>query len=74
MIAAGMSGDFTVSQSGKGPAGQGLAGGVAVGVIAGQQQGAQPAGLCGAGCRDFLARTEQDTQCLPVSGLGGVTG
>jgi hypothetical protein len=47
LLAAGISGELTVSQRGQGRAGQGFAGGLAVAVIAGQQQGTQPVGLGG---------------------------
>ena len=67
LLAAGLSGQFAPGQDGKGRLAQGPAGGPAVGVVAGQQQGTQPVGLCRAGHRDFLAGDQQDAQRLPVA-------
>jgi hypothetical protein len=67
MLAAARSRQFPPGQSGKGRLAQGPAGGPAVGVVPGQQQGTQPVGLRGGGCGDLLAGNQQDTQRLPVA-------
>jgi hypothetical protein len=55
VLAAGMSGEFAPGHSGQGRAGQSGPGGLAVGVVTGEQQGMQPAGLRGGGYGDLLA-------------------
>ena len=62
-----MNRELTAGERGQGPARQGHAGGAAVGVVPGQQQGTQPPGLRGAGLGDLLARHQQDPQGLPVA-------
>ena len=54
LLTAGVNRELTVGERGQGPARQGRAGGAAVGVVPGQQQGTQPPGLRGAGPGDLL--------------------
>ncbi len=49
LVAASAGGQVTPGQRGKSALRQGLAGGPAAGIIAGQQQGTQPAGLARCG-------------------------
>ena len=67
VLTTGPAGQFTPGQSGQDLAGQGTAGGTAISIVAGQQQGTQPAGLRGGGDPDFLPRDQQDAQCLAVT-------
>jgi hypothetical protein len=73
LLAAGLARWPAPGQAGQAGVGESAAGEGAVGVVAAQQQRAQPVGLRSAGGGEFLARTEQDPQRLavPVRAWGG---
>ena len=67
LLAAGISGQFGPASAARAVLAQGSAGGPPVSVVAGQQQGPQPAGLRGAGLCHLLPGHQQDPQRLPVT-------
>jgi hypothetical protein len=72
LMAVGVAGLSTPGQGGENGVGERAAGGLAVGVVAAQQQGAQAVGLRSAAGGEFAAGAEQDPQRFPVAvGSGG---